>query len=129
MRAPQYPKGLGTTLTNTISLKEGREIQYFALLHCVHCVCSTCSGELAVVGLDDLSVDSCEYPCQMRKIVGAEDPGFNIDTLENDLAVLTLEAPVMFTDEVSVDRVLTLYKNGSCEITQRLFEAFGELCD
>ena len=57
-------------------------------------------GERVVVGLDNLDTEICEYPCQLRRMIKVADPDFNERTYENDLAVITLDAPVTFTDEV-----------------------------
>lgn len=66
-------------------------------LTCVHC-----RGEIAVFGLDNLDTSECEYPYQMRRMIIKDEPepGFNEETYANDLAVVTLDAPVTFMDEV-----------------------------
>ena len=58
-------------------------------------------GEIAIFGLDNLDTKECKYPCQMRRMIKAADPEFDEKSYENDLAVVTLDAPVTFVGEVT----------------------------
>ena len=58
------------------------------------------SAQLALVGIDDLDTDKCKPPCQMRRIISIEDPGFNATTHEMNIAIATLESPIFYSKEV-----------------------------
>ena len=55
---------------------------------------------MALVGIDDLDTDKCKPPCQMRRIISIQDPGFNNKTYEMNIAIATLESPIFYSKEV-----------------------------
>ena len=61
------------------------------------------SDHYVVFGIDDLSTQTCETPCQMRRVVRVDNPGINITIA--DIAIATLDFEVNITEYVSEETV------------------------
>ncbi len=69
---------------------------------CIFCIPSSHRHVVALMGIDNLDVEDCSPPCQMRGIAAVNIPDkFNQAAKKNlDIALLTVEDSVEYTQEV-----------------------------
>ena len=87
-----------------------------------------CSDTYALFGIDNLDTKECLPPCQMRKITSWKDPGYDYQSMRKDIAIATIDFPVIYTKEVGSSKQLIFFSYRFSTDTEQLVNRNLLLC-